>query len=98
MAYLNVRPVVALLAWVKVKLPLATADKYMVPFPNSAAALAVVGIGITVDPVAQFASVTVVDAAPVVSVKDPTALERPAANCCSDRENLVKSFSSLPGI
>jgi hypothetical protein len=35
---------------------------------------------ITVDPAAQFASVTVVDAAPVVRVNVPTAFDRPAAN------------------
>jgi hypothetical protein len=54
MAYRNVRPVVAELACVKVKEPFVVALSHIVPLPSSAAALAVVGIGITTEPTAQF--------------------------------------------
>jgi hypothetical protein len=88
MAYRNVRPVVALLACVIVNEPFATALMYIVPLPTSAAAFAVVGTRIGVDPAAQFAVVTVVVAAETVSVTVPTALDRPAASSCSERIKL----------
>jgi hypothetical protein len=64
-----------------VKLLLATALTYIVPLPTSAAALAVVGVKMGVEPAAQFAVVTVVVAELVVSVTVPTAFDRPAPSC-----------------
>jgi hypothetical protein len=98
MAYRNVRPAVALLAWVIVKLPLVTALTYMVPLPTSAAALAVVGVNIGVDPEAQFAVATVVVAAPVSSVTEPTAFDLPAASCWIERTIFFRSVSVIPGV
>jgi hypothetical protein len=84
MAYRNVLPVVALLAWVIVNVSLATVEMYIVPLPTSVAAFAVVGVSITVEPGAimpDCVGVTTVVAAPVVSVTVPTAFDRPAASC-----------------
>lgn len=67
-----------------VKLPLETADTYMVPFPTSVAAFAVIGVRIGVDPAAivpACVGVTVVVAELVNNVTVPVALERPAASC-----------------
>lgn len=84
MAYKNVRPVVALLVWVIVKLPLATVDTYQLPEPNSVPALAVIGVRIGCEPVAIVpvcVGVTTVVADPVASVTVPVAFDRPAASC-----------------
>jgi hypothetical protein len=68
----------ALFAWVTVKPPEVTADMRMVPFPNSAEALAVVGLKKTRELAPTLSAVTAVLAALAVSVTVPTALLRPA--------------------
>jgi hypothetical protein len=61
-----------------VKPPDVTADMRIVPFPNSALALAVVGIRNTRLEAPTLSAVTTVLAALAVSVTVPTAFERPA--------------------
>ncbi|WP_375413092.1 hypothetical protein [uncultured Bradyrhizobium sp.] len=84
MAYKNVRPAVALLVWLIVNVFSPTGEMYQAPAPNSAAALAVIGIKIGTDPGAHIpvGVLTTVVAAPVTNVTVPTALDRPAASCC----------------
>ncbi|QIP08537.1 hypothetical protein [Bradyrhizobium symbiodeficiens] len=79
------------------KAPFATALTYMVPFPSSAAAFADAGTKIGTEPAAQFAVVTVVLDAPVVSVTLPTAFDRPAASCWIASTIFFRSVSVMPG-
>src|SRR5262249_46127182 len=80
-----------------VKEPLATALTYMVRLPSSAAAFAVAGVRIGVEPAAQFRVDTVVVAEPVASVTLPTAFERPAASCWMASTIFFRSASAIPG-
>jgi hypothetical protein len=75
--------------------PSAIVPIYIVPFPISAAALAVVGDTKGTELMLQLGAVTAVLVAPAVSVNVPVAFDRPAASCCIERANLAKSFSCV---
>jgi hypothetical protein len=96
----NVRPAVALLVWLMVKDPFATADTYIFPLAASVAAAAVLGVRSGVDPTAITPAcfvVTTVEVAPVLRVTVPVAFDRPAAICCMAKMILVRSVSVVPG-
>lgn len=100
MAYRNVRPDVALLTCVIVKVSIPTDEMCQVPAPYSVAALAVVGMRIGTDPGAHVpvCVVTTVVAAFSVSVTLPVAFDRPAASCWIERMIFLRSVSVMPGV
>ena len=100
MAQLKVLPVVAALAWVIVNVSFATTETYIVPLPTSVAALAVVGVRMTVelgDIIPDCVGATTVVAELTASVTVPTALDRPAASCCRERLIFFRSVSAIGG-
>jgi hypothetical protein len=81
--------------------PFVTALTYIVPFPTSAAALAVIGVRIGVEPAAiepVCVGVTVVLAALAVSVTVPLAFDLPAASWPSEMMIFFRSVSVMPGM